>query len=149
MEGEGHACRGHYVPVVAILIVLEQGWKLGVRTGLCSWSLSRNPHCTGAGLEAFPRQFGYVGKDVSQSSLYWSRVGRFINLSNHPLRGWSQSSLYWSRVGRLRSTRSSRTRVLVAILIVLEQGWKSSGSSYSMNAVNLSQSSLYWSRVGS
>ena len=42
--------RGPYRPV-AILIVLEQGWKYvlsGVFEGIIT---GRNPHCTGAGLE--------------------------------------------------------------------------------------------------
>ena len=38
---------------------------------------------------------------------------------------------------------------IVAILIVLEQGWKAIDVVVYMNSTPLSQSSLYWSRVGS
>ena len=61
---------------VAILIVLEQGWKAGFFLGK-SVHYGRNPHCTGAGLEGAPKG-AEAAEEQSQSSLYWSRVGRLI-----------------------------------------------------------------------
>ena len=134
--------------MVAILIVLEQGWK---RPG---------------GLFAF-----YTRR--SQSSLYWSRVGSTRDIRAASARvSWSQSSLYWSRVGRISLYGLSSSYGSVAILIVLEQGWKCKFLTKNrlLSAVAIlivleqgwkywdvhidtmsrfkSQSSLYWSRVG-
>ena len=112
---------------------------------------------------AFPR---------SQSSLYWSRVGSLVHKVLPDVPELSQSSLYWSRVGRVKITHLRSRCLLVAILIVLEQGWKRPARSlfrrqrpvailivleqgwkhkktYIMKNIEFkSQSSLYWSRVG-
>ena len=62
---------------VAILIVLEQGWK-AEKAHYLALPKGRNPHCTGAGLEV-PSEHRRTGARAgSQSSLYWSRVGRLL-----------------------------------------------------------------------
>jgi len=59
--------------------------------------------------------------------LYWSRVGRAVKASQPQEASIrSQSSLYWSRVGSEMSNEELMKLLLVAILIVLEQGWKCS-----------------------
>jgi len=90
---------------------------------------SRNPHCTGAGLEGSSLNAILMENGKSQSSLYWSRVGRRrFAVSRRELRYRSQSSLYWSRVGRIALRFVVANALRVAILIVLEQGWKAFGA---------------------
>ena len=86
--------------------------------------LRRNPHCTGAGLEVYAIDMSSEQLEESQSSLYWSRVGSLAIMFAFTAELGSQSSLYWSRVGRRPKPRAKP------------------------RANNKSQSSLYWSRVG-
>ena len=109
---------------VAILIVLEQGWKRSKMSAVKAKQFRRNPHCTGAGLEEALLIPATLKLLRSQSSLYWSRVGRIVRHGRHvDPHNSSQSSLYWSRVGR-NAIRLLLKPQAVAILIVLEQGWK-------------------------
>jgi len=136
-----------YTLTVAILIVLEQGWKVLQNRIMVIRS------CVVAILIVLEQ-----GWKASKRALYASiyRVAILIVLEQ----GWkgyrepervasfpSQSSLYWSRVGRL-SRMIMRVSGIVAILIVLEQGWKAKISNPIENMKIESQSSLYWSRVG-
>ncbi len=87
-------------------------------------SESRNPHCTGAGLEVELRALNR-GQSMCRNP---HCTGAGLEAASFTLtRGrssWSQSSLYWSRVGSDTLFPRDAAITRVAILIVLEQGWK-------------------------
>ena len=83
-------------------------------------------------MEAQKTEDGYTFAVESQSSLYWSRVGRTALFLSAIFNRVSQSSLYWSRVGRTSKKRALPKKKPVAILIVLEQGWKKEEDLYNL-----------------
>ena len=110
--------------MVAILIVLEQGWKKQPKSAKQA-DKGRNPHCTGAGLEGSRRLddnevlVGSRNPHCTGAGLEASKQG-----SGYALLRRGRNPHCTGAGLEVHFCTEARLRAFVAILIVLEQGWK-------------------------